>query len=216
MSNPEVTRVVLARHGQTDYNHEGRLQGQIDIPLNRTGRAQAEELARALAAEDFDVIVSSPLSRAHETAKTIAGYHDAEVRTDGAFLERAFGQWEGLTGEEMHERFPDRWAEWVSQKAIPDLGVESRAAVGQRFGEAARRLVDRNPGATVLVVAHGAAIRAGVTHLLGLDVESFPGIAGLGNCHYSELETLRSDPTGRTMRLLSHNVPPGLIRRPER
>lgn len=201
------TRLILARHGQTAHNASGRLQGQVDIPLNDRGREQAEALARSVAGLRVDVVVSSPLQRAFATAELCAEAAGVEVTTDPAFIERGFGLWEGLTGDEIRERWPEEHEAWRALHEVTGLGMESRAVVAQRVGDGCRRLVAQHPGAVVLVVAHGAAISLGITDLLGLDPSS-RGVSGLENCHRSELEPLRADAEGRLMRLLSHNLPP--------
>lgn len=209
MSAAPSSRLILVRHGQTDYNAEGRLQGQVDIPLNTTGRVQAEGVARALRNEPIDVIVSSPLVRALDTAQEISrSLGGLEVVVDDAVIEQGFGQWEGLIGSEIESQWPDLYRDWRTSKAVPGIGMEERAVVGERFAGAARRLLAQHAGRTVLVVSHGAAIRSGITALIGQDPAAFFGIGGLGNCHRSVLEPLRSDPQGQAMRLLSHNVPP--------
>lgn len=205
------TRLVLARHGQTDYNREARLQGQVDIPLNDTGRRQATMLATALAENPPDVIVSSPLARAYDTALVVGKACGLEVATDDAFLERGFGEWEGLRGEEIRSRWPHEHAAWRDHRTVPGLGIEDRPDVARRVAEACHRLVAEHTGRTVLVVAHGAAITLGITELLGLDHDSFRGIGGLQNCHRSVLEPLHSDATGQLMRLVSHNLAPDFI-----
>ncbi|MFC7374726.1 MULTISPECIES: histidine phosphatase family protein [unclassified Brachybacterium] len=205
------TRLVLVRHGQTDYNRDGRLQGQVDIPLNAAGAKQAALLAAAVAENPPDLIVSSPLQRAHETARAIGQACGLEVSTDEAFLERGFGQWEGLTGDEIRRRWPTEHAAWRDHREVTGLDVEDRPAVGSRVAAACRQLVADNRGGTVMVVTHGAAITLAITALLGLDANEFRGLAGLENCHRSVLEPLRSDPEGRLMRLLSHNVGPDFI-----
>ncbi|MFC7458235.1 histidine phosphatase family protein [Brachybacterium sp. GCM10030267] len=205
------TRLVLVRHGQTDFNRDGRLQGQVDIPLNAAGAKQAALLAAAVAENPPDLIVSSPLQRAHETARAIGQACGLEVSTDEAFLERGFGQWEGLTGDEIRRRWPTEHAAWRDHREVTGLDVEDRPAVGSRVAAACRQLVADNRGGTVMVVTHGAAITLAITALLGLDANEFRGLAGLENCHRSVLEPLRSDPDGRLMRLLSHNVGPDFI-----
>ena len=202
------TRLVLVRHGQTDHNREGRLQGQVDIPLNENGRHQAETLARTVVASPPDVIVSSPLSRARDTAGAIARACGLQVTTDEAFLERSFGQWEGLRGEDIRSRWPSEHADWRAHRPITGLDIEDRPEVGERVAAACRRLLEENPEGTVMVVAHGAAITLGITALLGLDMRGFRGIAGLENCHRSVLEPLHAEPKEGLMRLLSHNLPP--------
>lgn len=205
------TRLILARHGQTDYNRDARLQGQIDIPLNSTGREQAAELATAMERIRPDVIVSSPLRRAVDTAEATGERLGIPVRTDARLLERGFGPWEGLTADEITERWPQEYADFRSHRRVVGLDVEDRQDVSDRFADACRELVAESPEKTVLVVAHGAAITLGITGLLGLDAHDFRGIAGMGNCHRSHLEPLRSDETGRLMRLVSHNLAPDFL-----
>ena len=124
MRQAQRTRLILVRHGQTDHNREGRLQGQIDIPLNERGLQQAETLARAIASSPPDLLVASPLERARATAGAVARACGLEVTTDRAFLERSFGQWEGLRGEEIHQRWPVEHADWRAHRPI--LGLDSR------------------------------------------------------------------------------------------
>lgn len=202
------TRLVLVRHGQTEYNREGRLQGQVDIPLNETGIRQAESLAAAVTADPPDVIVASPLGRALETARIISRGTGLEITTDEAFLERGFGRWEGLRGEEIHRRWPAEHADWRAHRPVLGLGVEDRPVVGERVAAACRELVAAHEGGTVMVVAHGAAITLGITTLLGLDANGFRGLSGLENCHRSVLEPLIDEPANGLMRLVSHNVAP--------
>lgn len=205
------TRLVLVRHGQTEYNREGRLQGQVDIPLNEGGTRQAAVLAATVAENPPDLIVSSPLERAFDTAQILATSCGLDVETDAEFLERGFGQWEGLRGEEIRRHWPAEHADWRAHRPVAGLGVEPRHAVGDRVAAACRRLVAENTGGTVMIVAHGAAITLGITTLLGLDADGFRGIAGLENCHRSVLEPLTSDTTGYLMRLVSHNLAPDFL-----
>lgn len=205
------TRLVLVRHGQTDYNREGRLQGQVDIPLNENGIEQAESLAAAVAENPPDVIVASPLVRALDTARIISAGTSLEVTTDEAFLERSFGQWEGLKGEEIRRRWPQEHGDWRAHRPVLGLEVEDRPEVGERVAVACRELVSKHAGGTVMVVAHGAAITLGVTALLGLDTNGFRGISGLENCHRSVLEPLAGESANGLMRLVSHNLAPDFI-----
>lgn len=206
-ARPVPGRLVLARHGQTAHNASGRLQGQVDIPLNARGREQAQALARTLARQDVDVIVSSPLGRALATAQACGEALGLPVSTDPALLERSFGTWEGLTGEEIRSRWPREHEAWRAHQDVEGLGIEDRADVALRFARACLGMLSRHPGQTVLVVAHGAAITLGISALIGLDPAS-RGIAGLENCHRSVLEPLLADPEGRHLRLLAHNLGP--------
>lgn len=206
------TRLVMARHGQTDHNRDGRLQGQIDIPLNDTGLRQAAALARAVAQAPPDLIVASPLERALVTARVVGEACGIEPTTDDALLERGFGQWEGLRGEEIRSRWPEQHADWRTHRPVLGLGVEDRPEVGARVATACLRLVAEHPGASILVVGHGAATTLGITALLGLDTNGFRGLGGLENCHRSVLEPLAADTHGSLMRLVSHNLAPDFPR----
>lgn len=203
-----AAQLILARHGETDHNRERRMQGQIDIPLNARGAQQAAALARSLVGTGVDAIYASPLARARDTAQVVAEELGLSVRTDPALLERSFGAWEGLTGDEIKERWPREHEAWTRRRHVEGIGAESREQVAARVGEYCRALVREHEGQTILVVAHGAAITLGISALLGVDADAFRGIAGLENCHRSVLEPLRADPQGRLMRLVSHNLPP--------
>jgi broad specificity phosphatase PhoE len=145
-----VTRLELVRHGQTDWNLAGRVQGSTDIPLNDLGREQAHEAGRRLALSRWDLVVTSPLSRAHETARIIAREIGAEepVVID-ALRERSFGTAEGLTGPELDER---------RARGEDVVGRERRHAVVDRVRPALERLAVEHPDAAILVVTHGGVI----------------------------------------------------------
>ena len=145
-----MTRLELVRHGQTDWNLEGRIQGSSDIPLNDVGRAQAREAGERLSAEKWDAIVTSPLSRAAETARLIAdvlGIADVEVIDD--LRERAYGDAEGLTGAELDAR---------SASGEQIRGREKRSQVVARVRPALVDLARRRPDQAILVVTHGGVI----------------------------------------------------------
>jgi uncharacterized phosphatase len=149
-----VTHLVLVRHGQTDWNLQGRIQGSSDIPLNETGRRQAREAGRQLADERWDAIVASPLIRAFETAQLIAagiGLPNVEAIDD--LRERAYGAAEGLTGREAEDRY---------HGSVP--GRETREQVLERVHPALVRLAEERPGQSVLVVTHGGVIGTLVRH----------------------------------------------------
>ncbi|WP_062521317.1 histidine phosphatase family protein [Demequina silvatica] len=167
-----MTRVFLVRHGQTDWNREGRLQGSTDIPLNATGRAQARAAASSLwpVLDGDPVVVSSPLDRAAETARIIVGGRGAGVHQDARLVERRYGPWEGLLGHERAERFPDADAAWRAGEEPDFDGYETHAEVATRMSAAAEEWVARVPGDLVMV-AHGSSGRMLLLALLGLPLE---------------------------------------------
>jgi broad specificity phosphatase PhoE len=151
------TTILLVRHGETDWNLEGRVQGQTDRPLNETGRRQATELAAALADEPVDAVYSSDLVRAHETARIIAERKGLGVTVIPELREKDFGTWEGLSDHEVLLRFPEA-------RGRPWGDGESNDDVARRVIGALRRIADSHPGGRVLVVAHGGPVRAVRAH----------------------------------------------------
>ncbi|WP_345764736.1 histidine phosphatase family protein [Diaminobutyricibacter sp. McL0608] len=152
-----MTRLSLVRHGQTDWNLARRIQGSTDVPLNSTGRAQADATGRALATGEWDAIFTSPLSRASETASIIATHVSLGTPTplDG-MAERRYGEAEGLTG-------PEILARWPEGTAVP--GRESRDAVVERALPTLVELAERHEGESLIVVSHGGVIGSLVRHV---------------------------------------------------
>jgi glucosyl-3-phosphoglycerate phosphatase len=180
--------VVLWRHGRTEYNVNLRLQGQVDIPLDDVGRRQAATAAAALAETvTVDAIVTSDLGRAQATAAHLAGRMRRSPVVDPRLRERGFGVWEGLTGEEIAERWPAEYRLWRTGREPQGVDTETRVAVAERMVAAITEHADAlKPDQTLVVVSHGAAITLAVTTMLGLDPE-WRGIAGLTNAHWTEL-----------------------------
>jgi broad specificity phosphatase PhoE len=190
------TRLLLWRHGQTQWNVEGRFQGQSDIPLDAIGQQQAGRAARLLAALRPDVIISSDLGRALATAAPLARLTGLTVTTDKDLRERHGGAWEGLTDAEIRARYPAEHALWLA----PD--GESSAAVAERAGGALERIAESlEPGSLAVVVSHGAAIRLGAARLLGLPEDLWSAVGPLANCAWSVLGRRRD-----RWRLLEHNA----------
>jgi phosphoserine phosphatase len=164
-----VTTILLARHGETDWNREGRFQGHADPPLNRTGRAQAVDLSAALMAEQLAAVYSSPLRRALETAEVLAASHGLEPVPVDDLREVDVGSWSGLTRAEVEERFPAQFARWLDYGQGWEDG-ETYEEMGRRAVDALLRLAAAHDGERVLAVTHGGPIRAalafadGTTH----------------------------------------------------
>lgn len=180
-----MTKLLLTRHGETDWNLEGRWQGHADRPLNELGRRQALELAASL--DVVDVVYSSDLARARETAEIVAGRLGLEVVLDARLRERGFGAWEGLTSAEVASRFPDGHARW---RAGEGPGADD-AEPFEAFAERVRSFVDDvlrdHPDETVLVVAHGGTVRVIHAHARGLDyVRDHGSIPAVANCELAE------------------------------
>lgn len=202
--------VVLLRHGRTAYNHGKRLQGQIDIPLDDVGRWQAEQGASALASSHTaTTVVSSDLGRALDTASAYAKLVGVDVELDVRLRERSFGEWEGMTSEELAARWPEEHAAWRAGADPVRAGAETKGEVARRMveaiGEHSSRLGESD---TLVVVSHGAAITLAITKLLGIDPSAWRGLAGMHNVHWSHLRA--SGPQGTPpWRLAAHNVGAG-------
>lgn len=182
-----MTRLFVVRHGQTDWNLAGRLQGSSDIPLNDTGREQARAAARSLwpVLEGEPVFVSSTLGRAVETARLIVGGSGAPLHRDARLAERRYGPWEGLLAHERAERFPDDHEAWRAGFEPDFDGYETHAAVAARMSAAAHEWVARVPG-DVVMVAHGSSGRMLLLALLGLALEGRT-LGSLENAAWSRL-----------------------------
>jgi broad specificity phosphatase PhoE len=145
-----MTTLLLARHGETDWNREGRWQGWADPPLNELGRDQARALAEQLRGEPFDAVYASDLRRARETAEIVAAPHGVPVVLERDLREIDLGSWSGLTRKEIKERFPDG--------SRPD--GETHDQLAARVRAAVIRLAREHRDGRVLIVSHGGTIRS--------------------------------------------------------
>jgi probable phosphoglycerate mutase len=159
VSSAQATRVVVIRHGETDWNVATRIQGHTDIALNARGRWQAERLAQALAEEAFDAVYTSDLQRARDTATPFARASSATLMEDTGLREREFGAFEGLTFEEIAQRWPEAAQRWRQRDpAFGPEGGETLQAFYQRSVAVVERLVQRHPGGAIAVVSHGGVL----------------------------------------------------------
>jgi probable phosphoglycerate mutase len=155
----DATRLIAVRHGETAWNVEARLQGQLDIPLNPRGADQARRAARVLSDDAIDVVVSSDLARAHATAQAIASFNRCPLLLDPGLRERSFGSFQGLTHQEVADRWPEQSARWKSRD--PDFAPgdgESLRTFFARCVEATLRIAEAHAGRTVVLVAHGGVM----------------------------------------------------------
>ena len=157
----QVTRIVAIRHGETDWNVASRIQGQLDIGLNDTGRWQARRLALALADEQLDAVYSSDLVRAHDTALALASVAELPVHVDARLRERGFGVFEGLTFAEIEQRLPDQALRWRRRDAdFGPEGGETLADFYRRAVASVTSLAARHRGQHIAVVTHGGVLDA--------------------------------------------------------
>lgn len=202
-------RIIFWRHGRTEWNRSGLFQGQEDIDLDAAGREQAARAAEVLLTREPSLIISSDLRRAADTAVALAGLADLPVSYDARLRETDAGLWQGLSFAEIDRRFPDDNAAW--RGGDPEVragGAENRIEVGKRMLAAVTESVGRiAPSETLVVVSHGGAIRAALAALMGLPPVRWGALAGLSNCHWSEVHEV----VGRAGALFSwqlteHNV----------
>ena len=175
--------LYVVRHGETQFNVEKRYAGQTDVPLNERGIEQAKELAKKLAEEPFDLIVTSPLQRARVTAEQICAYHKhiPLIEMD-EFREVCVGVYEGLTGAEAQERYPDLWArKCTRQLDDAPTGGETTRQVDIRVAKGLAILKEKYPDKRILLVCHGFVSRAINRQMRGLSFDEMHEFS-LGNC----------------------------------
>jgi probable phosphoglycerate mutase len=164
-----LTTILLARHGETDWNRAGRFQGHADQPLNDRGRTQARELADALSAEPIAAVYASDLRRASETASIVADRLDVPLELRHELREVDVGEFTGLTSDDIAARWPeaqqryeDRGYGWLEGESLDEMTSRVRAVLLE--------IARAHPDETVLVVGHGGTVRAVLAHVDGLHV----------------------------------------------
>ena len=206
MSSPDSPiRIVLWRHGQTDWNVENRFQGHSDIPLNKVGHYQASEAAKVLAALRPDRIISSDLIRAQETAAALAALTDIKVEINPNLRETDGGLWEGKLASENRATHGELFANWY------EGGDEPAGVTGERRSDVAKRAVAviekemTNFSGTIVFVTHGGTVRSVLGSILKLPIAQWGVIGGLSNACWSILE-LTKHHTGSKWYLAEHNA----------
>ena len=198
-------RVVLWRHGQTDWNVENRFQGHSDIPLNKVGEYQASEAAKVLAALRPDRIISSDLLRAQSTAAALAQLTDIKVEINRNLRETDGGLWEGKLASENRASHGELFANWY------EGGDEAAGVTGERRSDVAKRAVaviekeTTNFSGTIVFVTHGGTVRSVLGSILKLPILQWGVIGGLSNACWSILE-LTKHHTGSKWYLAEHNA----------
>ncbi len=168
-----TTRLCIVRHGETTWNAEHRVQGQLDVPLNAIGHAQAEAASKVLALEKFDVIYSSDLSRARQTAQPTASLLSMEILREKDLRERHYGIFERLTYAEVKVRFPEDYARFEAREpeyafrtgeSLKDFSARSIAVVS--------RIASAHEGQNILVFTHGGILDKLYRYITGLSISA--------------------------------------------
>lgn len=198
-----MSRLFVLRHGETDWNAQGRLQGSSEVPLNDHGRSQAGRASASLAAvlAPGPVIVASPLGRALETAQIVADVMETPVHTDVRLIERAYGVWEGLTAQEREDRDPEEVVRWKSRREPRIEGYESHESVVTRMRDALDEWWPQAEGTDLVMVTHGSSGRMLILSLLGLPTHTH-AVGNLENAAWSRLGPVTDAPWS----LERHNV----------
>ena len=185
--HPEPTRILAIRHGETAWNVDGRIQGQLDVGLNETGRWQARRLALALSSEAISAIYASDLGRAWDTAQTLAASKGLTVDADAGLRERCFGVFEGKTFVEAEALWPEQTLRW--RKREPDFATEGGESLRQlrdRVRQAVGQIARRHAGEQIALVSHGGVMDALYRWATGQEMQA-PRTWVLGNAAINRL-----------------------------
>lgn len=182
-------RLILIRHGQTEFNLVGRMQGQLDTPLTDAGRAEAEAAAAELGSWPIGTVVSSDLERARDTAALVADALGLAYTTDERLRETDLGDWSGEAHTDVDAVFPGQRSHWRLNPSWAPPNGETRLEVSDRSEEVVAELMAGNAwdAGTVMLVAHGGTIAALTSRLLGIPTEQYSMFGGLGNARWSQL-----------------------------
>jgi probable phosphoglycerate mutase len=183
----QFTRILALRHGETAWNQDTRIQGHLDIGLNDTGRWQARRAAQALREEDIAAVYASDLSRAFETAQTIANQRGLAVQARVGLRERCFGEFEGKTWAELETGWPDAALSW--RQRVPEFapaGGENLLQLRDRILATLNELAERHQGEQILLVAHGGVMDILYRAAAGVDLQA-PRTWHLGNAAINRL-----------------------------
>jgi broad specificity phosphatase PhoE/ribonuclease HI len=200
-----ATRIILVRHGSTEHSPQMRFSGRNQLPLSELGERQAAALARRAASfGQVAVVVSSPLPRARQTATAIADALGCPLEESDGLIETDFGDWEGLTGDEVRARWPAEHAAWLASVDVAPPGGETFSAVAQRVRRARDQIIAAHPGQTVVAVSHVTPIKTLL--MLALDAP----LTSMFRLHLDTASISRTDyyPNGASsVRLVNETTP---------
>ena len=198
-----LRRLVMWRHGETDYNATGRMQGHLDSLLTDVGRNQARFAVPALARFSPDIVVTSDLRRAMDTATTFTEVTGVPLRVDKRLRETNLGLWQGMTSAQVDEQWPGSRQVWQTDSTWTPPGGEARVEVAARAAEVVADL-DESDEETAVLCAHGGLITALTGQLLELPIAVWAKLGGIGNCHWTVMT--RRGSSGLAWRLTVYNA----------
>ena len=169
-----MARIILVRHGETDWNKQEIFRGRIDINLNQNGIRQAQAIGEELKEQKLDAVYSSPLSRAKLTAQTIADYCNLKVNVEDGFIDLNYGKWQGISHEDVKTQYPELYALWQKQPHLvkfPD--GECLGDVKHRAMDTLEQIISKHKNDTVAIVAHRVVNKVMLCSVLGLDTSHF-------------------------------------------
>jgi alpha-ribazole phosphatase len=169
-----MTKVILIRHGETDWNKEQIFRGRIDVALNEVGLAQAGAVKESLKDVKIDRIYSSPLSRAFETASVLEENRGLEVEIEKGFIDIDFGKWQGLSHEKVKEEYNNLYEIWLTEPHnVVFPGGESLEDVRKRSMKALEKVIENHPEETLAVVSHRVINKVLLCAILGIELSHF-------------------------------------------
>jgi broad specificity phosphatase PhoE len=191
MNTSSITTLVIARHGEADWNAAGRWQGLADRPLTAHGRSQARTLAEQIAHLTFDAAYASDLSRALETARLAIQARQTPIEARATLRERDFGAWDGLTDNEIASRWPDAYDRWQNGESSGADDAETYASLEIRVASALREISEAHRGGTVFVVTHSGPMVVAQSLVAGVpftDATARRALPEVATCGYICIE----------------------------
>lgn len=183
------TKVIMVRHGETEWNVLCKFLGSVDLPLNEKGRRQAGYAQDVLKDERIDVIYSSPMKRAYETAEIIRGDRTLKIHTDDGLREIGCGKWEGLDGKEVEEQYPGQIALWGSRpEELRIEGGDTFLEVSERIVDTFFRIVEANRGKTILITSHMICLTLLLIYFEGKRINEMWNVKPIGNAALNIVE----------------------------
>ena len=186
-----MTKIILIRHGETDWNRDQVFRGRIDVALNDVGITQARAVQESLQQRKIDGVYSSPLSRAFVTAEIVGEKRDVRVQVEEGFTDIDFGAWQGLSHQQVKEEYNDLYEAWRSQpQEVTFPGGESLQEVQRRSVGALEKVIKSNPGKTLALVSHRVVLKVLLCSILGLELSRFWYIrqdtCAINRCEYKD------------------------------